>query len=330
MSKFFKGILAFFDRGKDLFFVFLVFFIFSRLADYHPAFELFSHFEFQYLIASLIFTFVYFLLKRTRYFILALTILIFVSWNVFSISNQGNKNSFNTSTNSLKIIHFNQQIENSDLGHFSTYVKTYEPDIIILQEVNSKTIEFAQSLERLYPYQMVEFREHPFGNALLSKYELNNIEVEQITFKEGPKYIFEPVLLSAEIIYDDQKIKIFSLHAFPPDGGKTSRLRDFQLSYLAEKIAEYDGDNIIAAGDWNVTPYSPTFKKFLDKSNLEIGENGYFYEATWMSYIPSFLGIPIDHILKSESFGVKRYEVSSHGFGSDHKAILAEFVLKSM
>jgi endonuclease/exonuclease/phosphatase (EEP) superfamily protein YafD len=110
----------------------------------------------------------------------------------------------------------------------------------------------------------------------------------------------------------DAVLNVIAVHPVPPNTAALTGERDKQIAMLA---AHARGAFVIA-GDFNATPWTPAF---ADIPGRRIG--AYLFAPTWLSGLP-LLGLPIDHLMESESLRVSRYEVGP-ALGSDHRALLA-------
>lgn len=113
---------------------------------------------------------------------------------------------------------------------------------------------------------------------------------------------------------------IVAVHPSNPTRPDWLAARDSYLLDLAGLIAELEGP-VIVAGDFNVTPYAPTFRLFLGASRTSTARD---FPATWPSMLGP-LGIPIDHVLVREARLTNLEAFPS--VGSDHRALKAEVLL---
>jgi endonuclease/exonuclease/phosphatase (EEP) superfamily protein YafD len=81
-------------------------------------------------------------------------------------------------------------------------------------------------------------------------------------------------------------------------------------------------------GDFNTTAFSPTFRFILSQTGLRDTARGKGYTPTWGPRMPDepwlpWFGIPIDHVLVSDSVRVLAREIGPP-LGSDHRWILTQ------
>jgi endonuclease/exonuclease/phosphatase (EEP) superfamily protein YafD len=92
------------------------------------------------------------------------------------------------------------------------------------------------------------------------------------------------------------------------------------MAALADELSRYDG-TLIVAGDFNATPYTPAFARFLDDARLTTVRA---YPGTYPQIAGDF-GLPIDHVLVR---GIRIAEIEAlDAFGSDHRPLRADLVV---
>jgi len=300
----------------------------SLLAEWYWFFDLFSHFANQYMVGGFSLFFLLLLLKKYKHATICLAIALFtLAETRFILQNPLQFFSpYETESmiedNRITIVQYNHNIRNTDLNAFLEWVwinqnKTNLFDIIVLQEASRHTASHANELRKLYPHQIHEHRNTPFGMVLLSKHP---IEHYQIMPFDGMPY--RNFLLRAKINTPKASVTVYALHAIPPGGRISSRQRNKELEISANKIANDISENIIFIGDWNLTPTSPHFHKLKKKSKLEFQSFGLFLNPTWANnHYFNFLKIPIDHVMHSTNMRVLEKTVGS-AFGSDHQTLI--------
>ena len=81
--------------------------------------------------------------------------------------------------------------------------------------------------------------------------------------------------------------------------------------------------NLILMGDLNMTVTSKRFINFLKETNLHTYVSYKNPTSTWPAFLPSYIGIQIDHVLFSKNFKVIRKKINNH-FGSDHRPLIVD------
>ena len=99
-----------------------------------------------------------------------------------------------------------------------------------------------------------------------------------------------------------------------------------QLATLADARREFADRETLLMGDFNTSPWSLAFRRFLSRSGLRDAARGFGYRPTWPAQRP-WLGIPIDHHVVSDGIVVNSFSVVGPT-GSDHLAVYTELVFR--
>jgi endonuclease/exonuclease/phosphatase (EEP) superfamily protein YafD len=101
-------------------------------------------------------------------------------------------------------------------------IRHFDPDIVVLEEVNDRWLAALSFALRAYPYSQSMPREDNFGIALLSKYPLVQGQIRQVGQAEIPSAV-------AELQLPDGRLTVIATHPLPPGGPEASRLRNDQF-----------------------------------------------------------------------------------------------------
>lgn len=214
----------------------------------------------------------------------------------------------------LKLLSVNVHTSNRDHAAVLELIEREDPDVVIAVEVDLKWTRALSALHAKYP----TFVEHPqadnFGVAMYARTASTSVAYKY--FKTGG----EPAVV-ATCTLGQRKLRIFGLHPVPPVSNENLAWRDEHLEMVAQEIRK-SSDLAVVAGDLNVTPWSPAFRRFLENSGLEDGRRGFGVLASWPNEI-FYLRIPIDHVLVDRRITVRSLK-RSESVGSDHFAMIAE------
>ena len=210
----------------------------------------------------------------------------------------------------LRVLWWNLQSNNARLPEAIEFLSKRGADVIALGEVTPNMLSNLGPLETSHPYSIKEPRSDPFGIALYSRYPI--FEPEVLAF--GPD---ELPTLEGQLLIEGQVVRIQATHAVPPIGFRGIRQRNAQLRWLAQR---FDSNRLptILLGDLNTTPWSQTFRQFIDRSGLVNQPPGFF--PTWPAPL-SPVGLPIDHCLVTASLRVHSKQTGPP-LGSDHSPII--------
>jgi len=194
-------------------------------------------------------------------------------------------------------------------------VREYNPDFLILIEVNKLWLEALRPLEAAYPHTTFEPSEDNFGIAFYSKIKPLTAE---IIFAGSLPVAF----LKAKFSSGAGTFTLYGAHPLPPLSPDYFKYRNDQLADMAS-ITAREGGPAVFMGDLNATPWSPYFKDFMSAAGLKNSAEGFGLFPSWPSHMPP-LRIPIDHCLNSA--GVIITNVFKGCFiGSDHYPIIVDF-----
>lgn len=206
-----------------------------------------------------------------------------------------------------------------DLNKISQIIKEEDPDIIGLNEVYDAPVPFLETQAKeigskigYYSYfgKAISIKGGYYGNALLSKYPFENIELIQIPdpeVKDEEVYYESRSMIHAEIRIDNKIYNVFVSHF-----GLASSEQKNATKTLIENISNLK--NVIFMGDLNMEPDNDNIKeirKYLNTLNLE--------NKSFPSHNPN---IRIDYIFASKDIKIVDSNAKNIVF-SDHLPIYA-------
>lgn len=219
--------------------------------------------------------------------------------------------------NAMRVMTLNVLTNNRSHRQIVDEIQTVDPDTFAVIELSPRLLRFlAEQLQDKYPYVVA----HPetqsnFGIGLFSRFPLEDAEWFQ---------------LNEEIKSVQARCHgyhVIATHPLPPMGSRLFRSRNEHLSLLARHINEIQTANqqtpLIVMGDFNVTPWSPFFRRFQGQSGVRRAADGMALTPTWYAGGSSFpFGLVLDHLFVSESVGCADYRVGGD-IGSDHRSVSA-------
>ncbi len=216
--------------------------------------------------------------------------------------------------NSLTLLVSNVRMDNDDKESFHARVKTYNPDILLINEPDQAWAASISRLDRDFPYSIKYPLDNTYGMMLLSKYPLTESAVNFLVKDDIPSIFTRITLPSGSIIID-----FYGVHPEPPMPGTDTYERDTELLIIGKKIREANNPTIVA-GDLNDVGWSVTSKLFRKYSDLVDPREGRGLYNTYSVFVP-LLRYPLDHIFYSREFGMFALE-KLEDIGSDHFPIL--------
>lgn len=176
-------------------------------------------------------------------------------------------------------------------------------DVVFLQEISATTAPLLATLSERFPHQhLCRWDDARFGIAVLSRLPLS-----------GPgQCSAQRALAAAPITLAGAQVWLVSVH-LPWPWPSNSAANEAAASSL---IASLDGP-IIAAGDFNVLPWSGRLRRLRAASRTRLARPMQF------SFASGALRLPIDHVLAPTGGALNLRP----RFGSDHYGLLADLSL---
>lgn len=297
-------------------------------------YELLTHFRVQYFILSLIISVFLFILYAGRYFksrLLVYCALVLLGLNAIEVvpwylphPQQVTQNT----SQSIRFLQFNLNVRNNSYQEIIDVVKFERPDIALFVEIDQNTVNnLNKGLKDILPYT---FKSRG-GLAILSRLPIQDARGDDL----NTKYFN----LFATLLINNQPVEFIGTHLFVPIKPSTFHNRNLQLAALSDYITKIKVP-VILAGDFNLTPFSPYYRMFVNTTNLHNTRLGYGTLPSWMrgtSYLhypkwlvfltENFLNIPIDHCFVNNDFKVAGIHTGNNA-NSDHAPVITDLVLK--
>lgn len=199
-------------------------------------------------------------------------------------------------------------------------IKKYNPDLVILQEVDDIWINQMSSLRQAYPCGIDCSRTDNYGLSVYSKVPLENVSIEYYSYQAT----FVPYIIF-ECIIDGQKVRFMTLHTIPPFNARQAVIRNDQLKFIVSWVRASTVPTVVV-GDLNVSPFSIYYKQMVKEAGLIDSRKGHGVYPSWPAHIKIFPGTAIDHILHTKELKTTEL-VTGKYVGSDHFPIIARIEL---
>ncbi len=224
----------------------------------------------------------------------------------------------------VRVLFANVQSGNNDHAALMAEISRLDPHVIVVAEATQAWATTLAGLSTTYPHIISAPRQHAFGMVLLSRLPLADTgNTEIITLPAPSDWETEPpVAIMVQVETEAGPVTVIGLHPFPPLIAKSYPIRNQQMANFAGLITDQTTP-VIAIGDLNTTPWSPTLRSFLDDTGLR-GPN---ILATWPNRL-GFAGLPIDHVLLSRDLSLAKIERGAD-IGSDHRPLFAVITVGS-
>lgn len=283
------------------------------LGEFHHYLELTSHFKLQYLILSFCPLF-FFLLRYQK---LGLTLAIFcLVLNLFEIVPwylpQSSGITSELSGQKLRVFQSNINKYYHQYSQLISLVREEQPDIAVFLEVGKARAKEFEGLHDILPYSIAAQDGDIDGTLVYSKLPLEKSSVK--TIGEGRKSVLADIKIQGQII------SLITAHPSQALGKIYYEERNRQLVALADYVAKMKKPLLI--GDFNVTMWSPYYKRFVSKAKLHNARAGFGILPTWPTFHP-LLYIPIDHCFVRRDIKVLKIR-RGRQVGSDHLPLVTD------
>ncbi len=264
-------------------------------------------------------------LWRRRATLLTACLMLVAATNSWIMTQRGFAVTFESEgATDLTVFVWNVFRDGPDPSLIADFATANEVDVIVLLEVSQLTADFVaekvgQAGRPMQPFTLsFHDPESPRYTALLVSDALGTYTQDHSVGSTArvPSVVARPE--------DGSGPTLVAGHAAPPFPGLMARWNS-GLRWLAERCAE---DNIVVMGDFNAT--LDHFSS-LSSQDTHVGDCrdaahslGGGALGTWPSFLPMFLGSPIDHVVASSDWKFSGYRVVTEldGQGSDHRALL--------
>lgn len=197
------------------------------------------------------------------------------------------------------------------------FVRSYQPDILVVLESDKWWESKLDVLEDQMPYTIKQPLDNLYGMHVYSRYPLENSQICHFIESDIPSMHALIVLPSGD------KVRAHFLHPRPPSPTENpeSAERDAELIMVAKSVAKTNMP-VIVTGDLNDVAWSQTTRLFRKMSGLLDPRVGRGMYNTFHAQLP-FLRWPLDHVFHSSHFTLNHIECLPD-IGSDHFALYTE------
>lgn len=286
------------------------------LGELHHYLDLTSHFKLQYLIISFC-PFFFFLMRRQQ---LGLSLSLFcLLFNLLEIAPWYLPQSFVSSSEiqgqKVRVLQSNINKNYYQYSQLISLVREEKPDIAVFLEVSQANAKKFEVLRDILPYSIAAPAGDIDGTLVYSKLPLKNSSVKPIG--EGRESIL------ADIAIQGQSLSLITAHPSNALGKAFVEERNRQFAAIGDYVAQVK--NPLVVGDFNVTMWSPYYKRFVSKARLRNVRAGFGILPTWPTFRP-LLYIPIDHCFVRRDIKVLNVR-TGRKVGSDHLPLITDLLI---
>ncbi|MEM1309003.1 MAG: endonuclease/exonuclease/phosphatase family protein [Cyanobacteria bacterium P01_D01_bin.71] len=227
----------------------------------------------------------------------------------------------------FRILVSNLNTKNRNFEAALTMTRAENPDLALFMEVDDRWVEQLNTLLTTLPH--FSGRSDPFnrGIVIYSRYPLDAVEVIDLAPDSTPS-------ITATVEVNGQRLAVVGTHPLPPVRPSLFHSRNRQLDQLGQHLQTMQEPQVVI-GDFNITMWSPYYKRFKRQTGLKNVRDGFGVLPSWptggtYSTIPAWvtelLAIPIDHGLLSPELTVADVRVGQD-VGSDHLPVVIDLSL---
>lgn len=224
----------------------------------------------------------------------------------------------------LRVMSANVNLRNEPSLYALKWVREQRVDLFAVIEMPRAWSDALGAMSADFPYSFGRPSDtNAAGIGLFSRFPLREAHFENTCAECQP-------FIDAIVDHPTGPIRVLAIHPLSPMSIERTEWRDAELRRVAELCADRDIPTIIM-GDFNETPYGEAFNDLLRVTGYTAARTVKGFSPTWPSArdaieIPSFLRIPIDHIVVSPHFRTERFDVGVQ-IGSDHLPVIADLKL---
>ncbi|MEO1401963.1 MAG: endonuclease/exonuclease/phosphatase family protein [Cyanobacteria bacterium J06635_1] len=287
-------------------------------------FEIFSHFQLQYLLICLLLTGVLALLRQGRLLLVALFCSALVSAQImpwywpphFMYRSGGNAN--------LRVLVANLNTQNTDYGKILAIARAEQPDLAVFMEVDKPWVDQLNTLSDILPYSSGQANPYHVGIMLYSRQPLIDPEINFFGTE-----IYASVV--SQVRFHEQILSVVAAHPPPPVKSSFFHTRNRQLDQVGQYLQTVDNPALLL-GDFNLSMWSPYYRRLEQQAGLHNARKGFGIVPSWPTrgtyhQIPDWasplFSLPIDHCLLSPSIQVMDVRTGPET-GSDHLPLIVD------
>lgn len=221
-----------------------------------------------------------------------------------------------SASTSITVMAANVYTGNTNFDEIEQLFRDSQADVIVVSELS---FGLARALHESFVDEYPHVAEFPadrgnFGMGLYSRLPLQETSIEFLNGDTVPT-------IFADVEADGHVVHLVGVHTLPPLGGRMFEHRNQHLQQIANRVQQRKeaSENVSAVvlGDFNLTPWSPVFHRFLADANLNQAIQGNRLQPTWYRWPVFPFGLVLDHVLLSDDMQCVTRTIEPSA-GSDH------------
>jgi endonuclease/exonuclease/phosphatase (EEP) superfamily protein YafD len=218
----------------------------------------------------------------------------------------------------LKVMSMNlDSIANKNYAKSVACIKSFDPDVISFQEINSSFAGYFAANLPEYKFSKMLTGEQCEGVGLLSKFPLSEATGYQVGYNFP--------IISAVVHSGLGDVQVIVSHPLPPAGWDYWKQEKIFFDAVT-KMCEKRKSSFVVLGDLNATTYSYQLSRFRSEANLCDSCQGFGIQPSWPANCPP-LWIDIDHCLFSNDLKAVARRIGPD-VSSDHLPLFVELAAR--
>jgi endonuclease/exonuclease/phosphatase (EEP) superfamily protein YafD len=215
----------------------------------------------------------------------------------------------------ITIGHLNAQSRSVDVDALGAYLERTKPDVfVVLDPLQSDVPQFRRAAPGFTDTATGSHQERP--SSYVRAVVLSRRTLTGVTHPSDRA--FGPSAVEMTIPSTDGAISAIFFGTDSPTSPSRAHRRDRTLNAAARWSVTH-GDRRIVEGDFNATPWSPSFQRLVDDGRLTSSLDGYGLQVSWPESNVLFR-IPIDHSLLGPGLATT-HRGTGPSFGSQHRSL---------
>lgn len=298
-------------------------------------FELFSHFQVQFLVGSVILV-VYFsvttlliqqgklalpvsfligrlYMPRATAVLTALMIAVLSRYQVYRVTELKSQLAGANVQSDIRVFHANVLYTRADYLAPITLIQQQKPDLYVLQEMTPASIRHVTGhLKTEFPYWFACWSKGPCWVLVGSR---TSIAVDTALARQ------KRIIVGTTRVRG-RAMSLITVHPRTPVLPSWFAERNEQLQLAADKTRDNALPTVLI-GDFNISAFSPVYTRIFEWGiTLKACRKGFGWQPTWPRFFPPMM-IPIDHAFVNSGFRPARFQTLDLP-QSDHRAVVAD------
>ena len=221
---------------------------------------------------------------------------------------------------SLRIMSFNLLSTNDAYKDLIEYIEFTDPDVVFLHEASRPWEVAVEAADLDYTTVRARSEDLIFGTLVLVR--ADSPQIVTYGFAETQP---RAVSIAYRPLGWPESIEILSTHPLAPTDRARAALRDAQLQFATDWLADQEGVFAVV-GDFNATPWSSPFIKMLAGADVRNSQIGFGLQPSFPTTSSFLLRVPIDHLVHSDTLTVIDRRLGPT-MGSDHFPLVVDLEL---